>query len=265
MATYRILENPDLESALKTIKEGLMRNHLLIIIGECYIDYEGRSASKLGLGERIVIIKQDGAVLVHRPKGYSPVNWQPSTTTIEVWLRSGEGLSLLAVRNRPREYLRILFTKIFTIIEGVFHDSAEFVMYLSESEIRDIIFENPDLLEPGFKPLEKEKRIGQGAVDIYGLDSNNNHVLVEIKRVMGDREAVLQLYNYVENYKNGVENNVRGILLAPSFTPGALELLAKLKLEFKEIDLRKLRLLSQSSKKKPNSTLFEYMNEKGRD
>ena len=97
--------------------------------------------------------------------------------------------------------------------------------------------------------MEKEKRIGQGAVDICGLDSNNNHVLVEIRRVMGDREAVLQLYNYVENCRSGVGNNVRGILLAPSFTPGASELLAKLKLEFKEIDLRKLKLLSQSSKK----------------
>jgi len=261
MVVAKVVENPDLESALRIIKEGLTRNRMLIIIGECYIDYEGRSASKLGLGERMVIVKQDGAVLVHRPKGYSPVNWQPSTTTIEVWLRSGEGLSLMAVRNRPREYLRILFNKIFLIVEGVFHDSAEFVMYLSESEIRDIIFDNPDLLEPGFKPLEKEKRIGQGAVDIYGLDSNGNHVLVEIKRVMGDRDAVLQLYNYVENYKSGLNKNVRGVLLAPSFTPGALELLAKLKLEFKEIDLKKLRSLSQSNRKKPDSTLLEYMNE----
>lgn len=259
MDYYNVLANPDPESALRVVRDALQRKHLILIIGECIIDYEGRSASKLGPGERLVIIKQDGAVLVHRPEGYSPVNWQPSTTTIEVWTRPNEGLSILAVRSRPRETLRILFTKIFLLIETLLQDKAEFIMYLDEGEIRDILFEKPELLEPGLKALEKEKRVGSKAVDIFGVDANNNHVLIEIKRVMGDRDAVLQLYNYVVNYSKDVKHPVRGILVAPAFTPGALELLAKLGLEYVEIDLRKMKQLLEGKRKKPDSSILKYL------
>ncbi|MEM0377832.1 MAG: endonuclease NucS [Thermosphaera sp.] len=259
MGHYQVLENPDLESALRSIRDALQRNRLILIFGECIIDYEGRSASKLGLGERLVVIKQDGAVLVHRPEGYSPVNWQPSTTTIDVWIRPNEGLSILAIRSRPRETLRILFTRIHLIIEALLQDEAEFIMYLDEGEIRDILFEKPELLEPGLRILEKEKRIGTGAVDLFGVDSKNNHVLIEIKRVMGDRDAVLQLYNYVVNYSKNSRNPVRGILIAPAFTPGALELLAKLELEYVEIDLKKMRQLIEGKKKKSDLTILRYL------
>ncbi|MEM1834395.1 MAG: endonuclease NucS, partial [Thermosphaera sp.] len=91
------------------------------------------------------------------------------------------------------------------------------------------------------------------------VDSKNNHVLIEIKRVMGDRDAVLQLYNYVVNYSKNSRNPVRGILIAPAFTPGALELLAKLELEYVEIDLKKMRQLIEGKKKKSDLTILRYL------
>jgi len=42
------------------------------------IDYRAEQDPFLDWGERIIIIKQDGAVLVHQPIMREPVNWQPS-------------------------------------------------------------------------------------------------------------------------------------------------------------------------------------------
>ncbi|ACL10433.1 indolepyruvate ferredoxin oxidoreductase, alpha subunit [Desulfurococcus amylolyticus 1221n] len=85
MADLLVWEKPDLNTLPGVIKKAIVEGRVVIIIGECSIEYEGRSASRLGNGERILIIKQDGSVLVHRPQGYSPVNWQPETSVIEVW------------------------------------------------------------------------------------------------------------------------------------------------------------------------------------
>ncbi|MEM0198795.1 MAG: endonuclease NucS, partial [Desulfurococcaceae archaeon] len=96
-----ILVEPELEDVLQFIRRALLEKSTVVIIGECSVDYEGRGSSRLERGERIVVIKQDGAMLVHRPTGYSPVNWQPSTSVIEVTYKPEVGLLLHGVRDSP--------------------------------------------------------------------------------------------------------------------------------------------------------------------
>jgi len=48
--------------------EGFIRKNIgkcLLIVGNCCVEYRGRASSKLGPGERIIIIKEDGALLIH--------------------------------------------------------------------------------------------------------------------------------------------------------------------------------------------------------
>jgi len=72
-----VLENPRIdEETQRSIKEALAQRKLLLLVGNCWVNYKGRASSKLEPGERIVIIKEDGSVLVHRPCGYEAVNWQ---------------------------------------------------------------------------------------------------------------------------------------------------------------------------------------------
>ena len=61
-----------------------MKKYTIVIIGSCKVIYEGRASSTLDYGERIVILKQDGSTLIHRPTGYKPVNWQPSGASIKI-------------------------------------------------------------------------------------------------------------------------------------------------------------------------------------
>ena len=44
---------------------------ILILIGNCMVNYNGRARSILDWGERIIMIKQDGNVLVHCRMGMS--------------------------------------------------------------------------------------------------------------------------------------------------------------------------------------------------
>ena len=73
-----VLENPPLKEAEKAVKGGVSRHRTVIIAGECTVEYDGRASSKLGPGNRVALLKPDGSALVHRPRDYSPVNWQPS-------------------------------------------------------------------------------------------------------------------------------------------------------------------------------------------
>lgn len=250
--------NISLEELASVLKSAIARRSLVVVFGECRVDYEGRAASRLEPGERVVIIKRDGALLVHRPDGYSPVNWQPSTATIEVAFKPRIGLLIHAVRDRPREYLTIVFTRVDLVVVGGLVDHGEFTMYLEERDMRDVLVENPWLIEDGLRILEVEKPVGDGYVDVYALDASGRHVLVELKRVTATREAALQLYKYVEAYKKERGETPRGILVAPSFAPTALETLAKLKLEYRYVDLKKLwELLKKKSSRR--TSLQEFL------
>ena len=67
---------PTLEKALSIVLNALNQKKVLVLVGTCTVEYQGRAKSTLSLGDRILIIKRDGAVLVHRPIGYAPVNYQ---------------------------------------------------------------------------------------------------------------------------------------------------------------------------------------------
>jgi len=51
------------------------RNSVPIVVGCCSVEY-------VGWGERIVVVKPDGSVLVHQRAGREPVNWQPPGTQV---------------------------------------------------------------------------------------------------------------------------------------------------------------------------------------
>ncbi|MET1159943.1 MAG: endonuclease NucS [Thermoprotei archaeon] len=255
-----VLRNASLDEYAEFIRKGVMNKQLLVIIGKCSVDYTGRGGSRLTEGERLVIIKQDGALLVHRPTGYKPVNWQPSTSIIEV-KNTGDSLVITAIRDKPREIVNIRFTNIDLVVRTKLVDTGEFVMYLDELEVRDILFEHPELIEEGLRFTEKEKSIGSGSADLFGYDKNGRPVIVEIKRVTAGREAVHQLYTYVKTYEEITGIKPRGILVAPSLASSAIEALNKLRLEWKEIDLKKLWKLKRE-KSFEQESILKYLRDK---
>ena len=253
----------EIECSPDKLNSEVHNKSIVVVIGDCMTLYEGRGAAHSEYGDKIIIVKQDGSVIVHGPTGFKPLNWQPDT--IHVSFQSSEGhLLLKAVRGKPRETLMVKCRETYGCVSHTAKSSGGFYMYFSESEIRDILRDNPWMIEEGVKIIEVEKPVQPGFIDLYGMDREGRIVVFEIKRVKASEEAARQLYGYVEKLRKSIRN-LRGVLLAPSFTESALEFLQKNGLEAKPIDLKKLyEMYSEKVKRKAglsSKSLLDYMSQ----
>ncbi|WP_368408795.1 endonuclease NucS [Haloarchaeobius amylolyticus] len=225
---------PDHETARAVVAEGLASGRLVTVFGHCTVAYDGRASSQLGPGDRHVMCKPDGAVLVHTDEGQKPVNWQPPGCTQEA-RRSEEGyLEVFSTRDSPAEELVVTFERVTQVSTFAMTDEEQLTLAGSEEDLRQRILDDPALVEAGFQPLATERETAAGAVDIYGRDTDGNVVVLELKRKRVGPDAASQLNRYVEALRRDLHAGatVRGILVAPSVTDRARRLLAENGLEF---------------------------------
>ena len=223
-----------------------MNKYTLVIIGSCKVIYEGRASSTLGYGERIVILKQDGSTLIHRPTGYKPVNWQPSGASIKIKPDDTQ-LIIEIVRRSPKEIIQIHFKNISMISSNKMKDNSTLYMYATEKDMQKAIFLHPDIIENGLRNLVIEKVHPDGYIDILANDENKNTVILELKRKKATKADVLQMYKYVELYRK-TNSNIRGILVAPSLAKGSQLMLDSLNLEFKSLSPEKCSQLLRKNR-----------------
>ena len=74
------------------------KDNVLFVVGCCCVEYVGRARSTLGWGERIVVVKSDGSVLVHQRAGREPVNWQPPGTRVRYQIEDDSDTHLFVIR-----------------------------------------------------------------------------------------------------------------------------------------------------------------------
>lgn len=233
-----VLVNPTAQEATHTTLDAISRHRTIIVVGKCQVHYRGRANSKLEPGERILIIKEDGSLLVHRAVGYEPVNWQPPGCVFHT-RASSDMLEVNAVRQKPNESVQVLFDSVQLIAALELADSGEFSLHASEDDMHKAILLKPSLLEEGFKPISYEKKVKPGFVDLYGVDKNGRLVVVEVKRKTAGKKASYQLAKYTAAIRRKAEREVRGVLVAPRIGKDVQRLLATLGLEYKSLDPRK--------------------------
>ncbi len=259
MAKVNVYKDLDLREAVEILREGIKSKKNIYVIAKCDVEYFGRSSSKLEEGERQIIIKSDGAFLIHRPTGHSPVNWQPETSYIDVSFdEEEEKVIIKAIRAKPRETVIVRVSEIPLIITSILYDYGAFYMHVSEREIRDVLASNPSLLGEDLVTIDIEKKVEPGFIDLYLRDKRGNVVVVEIKRLTARVDAVRQLKKYIEALKKHMgSERIRGIIAAPSITSKANELLLKEKLEFKQINLKVI--LEYAKKKAERRGILEFL------
>ena len=250
-----ILQNPSLKDAADIIKQGISRHRTVVIAGKCTVDYDGRASSKLEAGERLVVFKPDGSALVHRPKDYSPVNWQPSGSIFNTKLGKDE-LVIRVFRRKEKESMVICFTELQMVSVMDLIDNGEFTLYASEKEMQEAILFKPALLESGFRPMTKEMAVDPGFIDIIGYDVNGTLTVVEIKRVKANKKAVEQLKKYMDVIDLDETRLVRAILVAPEITDNGLELLLELGYEFKALTPQECSEILKQKKGTPLTAFF---------
>ena len=227
------LVGPDPGTARAFLDDALDRGALVTVFGRCTVEYDGRAASTLGPGDRHLMVKPDGSVLVHTEEGQQPVNWQPPGCTHEVSVEGGR-IRVRSERTTPAEELLVEFESVGHAAAFDARDEGEFALSGTEADLRERILADPALVEPGFTPLATERDTAAGAVDVYGEDERGRTVVLELKRRRVGPDAAGQLSRYVEALRRELhaDTEVRGILVAPSVTDRARRLLAEQGLEF---------------------------------
>ncbi len=229
----RTVRDPDPAQARSLVEEGIERDAVVTLFGRCTVEYDGRAASTLGPGDRLVVLKPDGTALVHTDEGQQPVNWQPPGCTHEPAVEDGQFV-IFSERTTPEEFLTVRFEHVdhAGALDG--SDPSALDLTGTEADLKERILADPDLVESGFEPRATERDTPAGAVDIYGEDADGNAVVVELKRRRVGPDAVGQLTRYVDALERDLhaEVTVRGILVAPSVTDRARKLLAERGLEF---------------------------------
>jgi RecB family endonuclease NucS len=253
--TNLVLENPSLGEAFNAIKNGFSERKSILIVGECDVDYIGRASSRLESGERIIILKPDGSALVHRPRDYAPVNWQPPGALFRIRIKDNF-LIVRVFRKKENEVLEVKFNHFFLVAIFNLKDTAEFYLHATEKDMQRAIMEKPSLIEEGFRPFSIERSVDPGFIDVIGRDSQNNLIIIEIKRNISGRDAVLQLQKYVNEFKKDSSSRVRGILVAPGLAKGAQKLLASLGLEFKALSPENCSFVL---KKRDNKKITDFL------
>lgn len=250
-----VLDEPTVEQALQAVKLGISRHKTVIIVGNCWVDYDGRASSKLEPGERVVLFKSDGSALVHRPRDYAPVNWQPPGSLFRTKM-ADRNLRIRVFRRKENEVLEVGFDKIVLVAVLNLRDVGEFHLYASEEDMQKAILAEPSILEEGFRPITAEKPVEPGFIDILGVDRNNTLTVVEIKRKAATKEAVKQLKRYMDVFIVEPGRQVRGILVAPELASGAQRLLASLGLEYKPLSPQKCTEVLKRKREKSLTDFF---------
>lgn len=205
---------------------------MVTAFGRCTVDYDGRASSDLAPGDRLVVCKPDGTTLVHTDENREPVNWQPPGCTHRASLRDGR-LRLRSVRSSPAERLDVEFRRLEQVTAYEVEDRGDLTLTGSEEDLRTRILDDPSLVEPGFRPTATERETTAGPVDVFGADTDDRPVVVELKRRRVGPSAASQLRRYVEAVDEEFpDEGVRGILVAPSVTDRTAALLDEQGLEF---------------------------------
>ncbi len=217
-----------------------------LVIARCSVDYVGRLTAHLPMAPRLLMVKNDGSVLVHADGGsYKPLNWMSPPCT----LTEGEGT--WTVMNKAGETLVIT-------LEEVLHDSSHelgvdpgLVKDGVEAHLQVLLAEHIETLGAGYRLVRREYPTAIGPVDIMARDHTGRAVAVEIKR-RGEIDGVEQLTRYLELLnRDPLLAPVRGVFAAQEIKPQARTLATDRGIECLTLDYDALR-----GKDDPTQRLF---------
>jgi RecB family endonuclease NucS len=231
------LHRPTHRDALAHLESAFERGDLVTVFGRCTVEYDGRAASSLGPGDRLLVLKPDGSALVHTDEGRTPVNWQPPGCEHYASVRDGR-LRVRSVRRSPDELLDVRFERVTHLAGYDVTDPDDLDLRGSEADLKEHVLDHPERVEPGFDPLATERETDAGPMDVFGEDADGRPVVVELKRRRVGPDAVGQLRRYVDalGRELGDDAGVRGVLVAPSVTDRASTLLDREGLDHVALD-----------------------------
>ncbi len=236
-----------------------------LIVARCEVTYTGRLNARLAESTRLLMIKDDGSVLVHADAGgYKPLNWMTPPTVVEegdgtILVRKRAGLSQSQRRrakpgdaHSPAEdRLEIRLVEVLSDVSHEMGEAAGLEKDGVERDLQEELAAQPSALGEELRLVRREWPTDIGPVDLMCRDAGDGWVAVEVKRIAGI-EAVEQLVRYLERIRlDPARAECRGLLAATRFRPQAVTLAESRGIRCAEVDLAVLR-----GEREPELTLF---------
>ncbi len=219
-----------------------------LIVARCEVTYSGRLNAFLPSSTRLLMLKDDGSVLVHADAGgYKPLNWMTPPTVIE------EEDGRIRVRKiKGEDQLEITLAEVLSdVTHAMDFDAGRLEKDGVEAHLQIALADAPEWCGEGFRLVRREWPTDIGPVDLMCRDDHDDWIAVEIKRV-GTIDAVEQLSRYVERIRlDPAMADCRGVLAAQVVKPQARVLAEARGLTCVEVDLAVLR-----GEREPDLTLF---------
>ena len=195
-----------------------------LIVARCEVVYTGRLTAVLPLSTRLLMLKEDGELLVVRK-------------------RAGKTEDRLEIR-------------LVEVLSDVAHEMGEAAALEKDGVERDLqeaFAAAPEALGEELRLVRREWPTDIGPVDLMCRDADDGWVAVEIKRI-ATIEAVEQLARYLERIRlDATMAGCRGLLAAQRIRPQALTLADARGIRCVEVDLEALR-----GEREPELTLFAF-------
>jgi RecB family endonuclease NucS len=219
-----------------------------LIVARCSVTYSGRLDAHLPEALRLIIVKQDGSVLVHADAGgYKPLNWMTPPTVIEETGPDGEAPAQITVHKYAGRTEDRLVIELLEVLSDATHemDAPDAASALNkdgvEAHLQELLAAAPHWCGEGLRLVRREWPTDIGPVDLMCRDHTDGWVAVEIKRVAGI-DAVEQLSRYLERIRRDPTFAAcRGILAAQQVKPQARVLAQARGIAWVEVDLAVLR------------------------
>ncbi|XPP26934.1 MAG: endonuclease NucS [Leucobacter sp.] len=199
-----------------------------IVVADCSVDYAGRLSAHLPRATRVLMLKNDGSILVHSDGGsYKPLNWMSPPCSLVAAEPDDEQLEAGVAEVWRVTHAKTADQLVVSVFE-VLHDSSHelgvdpgLIKDGVEAHLQELLAEQIELLGDGHTLVRREYMTAIGPVDILARDSGGASVAVEIKR-RGDIDGVEQLTRYLELMnRDPVLSPVQGIFAAQEIKPQA--------------------------------------------
>jgi RecB family endonuclease NucS len=199
-----------------------------LVIADCSVDYAGRLTAHLPRAKRLLMLKNDGSILVHSDSGsYKPLNWMNPPCTIVRNAAGPDAAELGVVEIWSVQQVKtadMLQINVFEIIDELEHhlgDDPGLIKDGVEAHLQELLAEQLALAGEGLELIRREFFTDIGPVDILAKHPQGGTVAIELKR-RGDIDGVEQLTRYLELLnRDPMLAPVRGIFAAQEIKPQA--------------------------------------------
>lgn len=175
-----------------------------LVVAHCSVDYAGRLNAHLPPATRVLMLKQDGSLLIHSDGGsYKPLNWMSSPCSLTTYEPEPEQAAVGVKEIWKVTHAKtadMLVVSIYDIISELEHELGEDPGLIKdgvESDLQKLLAEQLEILGEGFSLIRREYMTAIGPVDILARDSEGKTVAIEIKR-RGEIDGVEQLTRYLD-------------------------------------------------------------------